>query len=63
MAFKMRVLSKELQDKKSELGQASEEAISNIRTVKAFASEKHENKKFAKLNQEVYDIGLTLALI
>lgn len=59
----MRELSKKLQDKKSELAQASEEAISNIRTVKAFASEKQETKKFEEINKEVYELGLSLALV
>lgn len=63
LGIKMRTLSKDLQDKKSELGQVSEEAISNIRTVKAFASERQESKKFEDLNHQVYDLGLSLALI
>lgn len=60
---KVKMLSKELQEKKSELGQASEEAISNVRTVKAFASEKYEMEKFRKLNAEVYEVGLRMALV
>lgn len=36
---KMAKLGKEIQDAKAEIGEVSEEAISNIRTVKAFANE------------------------
>ena len=63
LGIKMRTLSKELQEKKAELGQASEEAISNVRTVKAFACEKTEIEKFRALNQEVYSLGLYLAIM
>lgn len=44
--LKVRDLSKVVQDVKAEIGQVSEEAISNIRTVKAFANEITEIKKF-----------------
>lgn len=43
-------LEKELQDLKSELGEVSEEACSNIRTVKAFANEHNEIEKFKVKN-------------
>jgi ABC-type bacteriocin/lantibiotic exporter with double-glycine peptidase domain len=36
----------EIQDKKSDLGMVSAEAISNIRTVKSFANEQAELEKF-----------------
>ena len=36
----------------------AEEAISNMRTVKAFACESHEIEKFKEMNNEVYKIGL-----
>lgn len=42
----MRELSKELQEAKAKLGQVSEEAISNVRTVKAFACENSELNRF-----------------
>jgi ABC-type multidrug transport system fused ATPase/permease subunit len=36
---------------------SAEESIANIRTVKAFAEEKAQHKKFADLNQEVYKVA------
>lgn len=46
----MRELSKKMQDKKGELGSVAEESISNVRTVKAFANEKQEIKKYLAIN-------------
>lgn len=62
-ALKMRVLSKRTQQKKAELGQVAEEAISNIRTVKAFACEQHEMDKFISKNHEAYKIGVSAAVL
>ena len=45
------------------LGQISEEAISNVRTVKAFANEAAEIAKFRKANQEAYAIGRKSAIV
>ena len=44
--YLMSKLQKRIQEKKAQLGQSAEEAISNIRTVKAFASEPYEIEKF-----------------
>ena len=44
--IQLKKLTRKQQDKKAELGQISEEAISNIRTVKAFANERNEHKRF-----------------
>lgn len=57
-AMIIRKLQKAIQDKKGELGQVEEEAISNLRTVKAFACEKYELRKFEKKNQEAYILGI-----
>jgi len=57
-----RRLSRETQDKLAVLGQISEEAISNVRTVKAFANEANEIEKFRKANLEVYAIGMKSAV-
>jgi len=56
-AFKIKDLTRKYQEKKGELGNISEEAIGNIRTVKAFASEFSEEKKFRSKNHEVYELG------
>lgn len=40
----------------------AEESFSNIRTVKAFATEEEEALKYAKGNNEVYDIGIVKAV-
>lgn len=57
----MRKLTKEQQQKKAELGQIAEEAISNMRTVKAFACESHEVQKFSAKNKECYNVGMKQA--
>lgn len=44
----VRELAKQTQEKKSDLGQVAEEALSNVRTVKAFACEPEEIKKYIK---------------
>jgi hypothetical protein len=38
-----------------------EEAFANIRTVKAFASEQTEFKKFSGPNEDAYGLGRALA--
>merc|ERR1719329_549401 len=58
----MTKLGKDLQDKKGELGSIAEESISNVRTVKAFANELHEIKKYSTINKDCYDIGLKVAI-
>lgn len=50
-------LGKEVQEKKAGCTEVSEEAISNIRTVKAFACEGEEKAKFKIKNDEVYKKG------
>ena len=60
--LKVRDLSKVVQDVKAEIGQVSEEAISNIRTVKAFANEIAEIKKFKTKNDKAFELGKTLSI-
>jgi len=54
---KLRALAKELQQKKADLGQVAEEALANVRTVKAFSCEGFEAKKHLSKNEEVYEVG------
>ena len=56
----LRKISAELQTVKSELGQIAQEAIGNIRTVKAFACEKTEMGKFEKVNKNAYTLGIKM---
>ena len=46
-------LSTEIQERKARLTEVSEEACSNVRTVKAFACESDEKKKFEVFNIEL----------
>jgi len=55
-------LGKEIQEKKAGCSEVSEEAISNCRTVKAFACEMDEKKKFLVKNQAVYEKGKELSI-
>ena len=61
-AINVRKLTKEQQARNAECGNVSEEAISNIRTVKAFACEDEEIAKFKAKNIEVYNIGKKVAI-
>lgn len=60
---KMAKLGKEIQDAKAELGEVAEEAIGNIRTVKAFANEFNEIEKFKVKNEKAYEKGAAMALV
>jgi ATP-binding cassette, subfamily B (MDR/TAP), member 9 len=51
-------ISRETQTALAELGQVSEEAIGNVRTVKAFANEAEEVAKFRKANLVAYRLGV-----
>ena len=59
---RMARLGKEIQDAKAEIGEVSEEAISNIRTVKAFANEFNEIEKFRVKNDKTFDKGYSLSI-
>jgi len=43
------------------MGTVSEECISNIRTVKAFSTEKYEGERHMIANAECYNNGVQLA--
>lgn len=60
---RMAKLGKEIQDAKAEIGEVSEEAMSNIRTVKAFANEFNEIEKFRAKNEKAYAKGYDLAVV
>jgi ABC-type bacteriocin/lantibiotic exporter with double-glycine peptidase domain len=46
--IKIRGITKEAQDKKGVMGSVAEESFSNIRTVKAYATEMHELGKYSE---------------
>ena len=60
---RIKIISKEVQDQKAFMGTVCEESISNIRTVKAFSTEKFEAVRHAKANDECYKLGLKLAML
>jgi ABC-type multidrug transport system fused ATPase/permease subunit len=43
------------------MGSTAEEAFSNIRTLKAYATESAELKKYEKSNEECYVLGVRIA--
>jgi ATP-binding cassette subfamily B protein len=53
----MKTAQKKVQDGKAQISTVAEETFSNIRTVKAFATELYETKRFTLGNNVVYDIG------
>lgn len=50
----MKESQKIIQDEKAKISNQAEETFSNVRTVKAFATEKEEIARFEVGNQEVY---------
>lgn len=46
MGNKLKVLTKDMQNKQAKLTSTAEEAFGNVRTVKAFANEVEETSKF-----------------
>ena len=57
----MKELSKQVQDRLADCNAASEEAFSNIHTVRSFAAENLEAKKFHSLLMQTYAIGIRTA--
>ena len=45
------------------MGNVIQDCIGNIRTVRAFANEKHEAEKFREQNDKKYEIGKKLAMV
>ncbi|MEG0152246.1 MAG: ABC transporter ATP-binding protein [Cellulosilyticaceae bacterium] len=50
-----------ISDQTAEINSVTQQNISGIRLVKAFAREKHEIMKFLNTNQELYDLNLSQA--
>ena len=55
-------VQKKVQDNKAHISNISEESFTNIRTVKAFATEEVEVNKYRKGNILVYNGGFTKAM-
>jgi len=58
----MRNAQKTIQDKKAGISNIAEETFSNVRTVKAFATEQEESNRFRSGNVDVYNVGYTKAV-
>ena len=58
----MKKAQKVVQDRKAQISTLAEESFSNIRTVKAFANEEEEARKFKKENDAVYKVGFKKAV-
>ena len=54
----VRNLARETTDASAELTKFAEEKMSNIRTVRAFAQEKHEEEAYIKQAEVVYKLGM-----
>jgi ATP-binding cassette subfamily B protein len=53
----MQRIQKEISDKKAESSNIAEEAFSNIRTLKAFATEDHECVQYFNKNESIYELA------
>lgn len=53
----MKTAQKKVQDCKALLSNIAEETFSNVRTVKAFATEREETRRFAESNEACYQVG------
>lgn len=58
----MRDIAKETSNVKALMSTIADESLSNVRTVKAFANEKEEIRKFNEYSCRVYDIGYRKAM-
>ena len=58
----MKKLQKAMQTEKANLSSQSEEAIGNIRTVKAFSTEGYERDRYSNLNKGVFAIGRRMGM-
>ena len=59
----MERIQEQMQDSKAKVTSTSQEAIANIRTVKAFSTESFEIQKFRRENNEVYKKGRKEAIV
>lgn len=62
-SMKVRAMQREIQQQKAGMTVIAEESYQNIRTVKAFANEEEESRKFLVGNQKVFQSGKKKALI
>lgn len=60
--MKLRDLSTLIQASRGDMTVTAEESYQNVRTVKAFANEEEESKKFRVSSSKVYDLGKRKAL-
>lgn len=58
---KLRIIQRQVQQVKSEMTVVAEESYQNIRTVKAFANEDEESRKFKKGNENLLKAGILKA--
>ena len=58
----MRKVNKEVSDKKAKMTELAEEAFSNIRTVKAFATEDYETIRYFERNTDVFDSQFKISM-
>lgn len=63
MERKLGVVYDRISEETAELNTVAQEALSGIRTVKAFAQEKYEIKKFGKHNRKFYNLNMEQAKI
>ena len=59
MEKKLGKVYEEISDENSKLNLVAQENLSGVRTVKAFAREKHEIKKFLSHNKKYYELNLS----
>jgi ATP-binding cassette, subfamily B (MDR/TAP), member 9 len=59
---KMKFAQTEIQNRKAVISTVAEETFSNVRTVKAFATEDDEANRYFKGNSLVYDMGVVKAI-
>jgi ABC-type multidrug transport system fused ATPase/permease subunit len=60
---KQREMQQQIQANKAKLTVVAEESCQNIRTVKAFANEDEESRKFAIKNTDLFTMGRKKALL
>lgn len=61
MEGKLGTVYDKISEETAELNTVAQEALSGVRTVKAFAQEKHEIRKFGRHNRKFYDLNMEQA--
>mmetsp|Transcript_19650 Transcript_19650/g.30319 ORF Transcript_19650/g.30319 Transcript_19650/m.30319 type:complete len:112 (-) Transcript_19650:420-755(-) len=59
----LKKVANQIQEKKAGVNQIAEEALSNIRTLKAFSTEMHESMKFSSINLLAFLLGKKLSVV